>query len=72
MGEYAGFVDRRRWPVAVLAAALCAVASPSGASAQGAPIPMVTYNAHWGEQVDAQTGRWTGKLDLADTALVID
>ena len=65
MGQYAGFVDRtRRWPVAVLAAAFCAVAAPSGASAQGAPIPMVSYNAHWGEQVDARTGRWTGKLDL--------
>lgn len=25
---------------------------------------MVSYNAHWGEQVDARTGRWTGKLDL--------
>lgn len=65
MGEYAGFVDRSRgWLLAVLVTALCALAAPSGASAQGAPIPMVTYNAHWGEQVDARTGRWTGKLDL--------
>ena len=69
MGEYAGIVDRRRRPaVAALVAALCALAAPSGASAQGAPIPMVTYNAHWGEQVDARTGRWTGKLDLARIA----
>ncbi len=51
----------------MLAVALCALALPSGAAAQ-APIPMVTYNAHWGEQVDARTGRWTGKLDLARIA----
>jgi endonuclease/exonuclease/phosphatase family metal-dependent hydrolase len=29
---------------------------------------MVSYNAHWGEQVDARTGRWTGKLDLGRIA----
>ena len=52
----------------MLAAALCALAVPGGAAAQGAPIPMVTYNAHWGEQVDARTGRWTGKLDLGRIA----
>lgn len=59
-------MDRtRRLRVAVLTVALCALGAPAGASAQqGAPIPMVTYNAHWGEQVDARTGRWTGKLDL--------
>ena len=56
---------RRRLPVAVLAASLFCLAVPTSASAQGAPIPMVSYNAHWGEQVDARTGRWTGKLDLA-------
>lgn len=29
---------------------------------------MVTYNVHWGEQVDSRTGRWTGRLDLARIA----
>ena len=62
-------MDRRRLLAgAVLAVALPALLAPAGASGQGAPIPMVSYNAHWGEQVDARTGRWTGKLDLARIA----
>ena len=29
---------------------------------------MVTYNAHWGEEVDSRTGHWTGHLDLGRIA----
>jgi endonuclease/exonuclease/phosphatase family metal-dependent hydrolase len=48
--------------------ALLVLAAPGGASAQGVPIPMVTYNTHWGEQVDARTGHWTRKVDLGRIA----
>jgi endonuclease/exonuclease/phosphatase family metal-dependent hydrolase len=54
--------------VAALAAALFALGAPSGASAQAATIRMVTYNAHWGEQIDARTGHWTKKVDLGRIA----
>ena len=50
-----------------LAAGLCFAAAATPASAQR-PLTMVTYNAHWGEEIDAGTGRWTGHLDLGRIA----
>jgi endonuclease/exonuclease/phosphatase family metal-dependent hydrolase len=53
--------------LAVLAAGLCFAAAATSASAQS-PLTMVTYNAHWGEEIDARTGHWTGHLDLGRIA----
>ena len=53
--------------LAVLAAGLCFAAAATSASAQS-PLTMVTYNAHWGEEINAQTGHWTGHIDLGRIA----
>lgn len=52
-----------RTGLVAIAAGLCLAAAATAASAQTL-VTMVTYNAHWGEEVDARTGRWTGHLDL--------
>lgn len=43
--------------------------SGHGAAWSGADgISVMTYNAHWAEQTDARTGRWTGEIDLGRIA----
>ena len=61
-------VERRAQAAVAVLAAVSALGATPVAPAQGASIRMVTYNAHWGEQIDARTGRWTGKLDLGRIA----
>lgn len=40
------------------------LAAGTAAGAAAAELRVMTYNVHWAEQVDARTGRWTGRLDL--------
>jgi endonuclease/exonuclease/phosphatase family metal-dependent hydrolase len=56
-------VRTRRIALAVLAACICLGGGASSASARTV-VTMVTYNPHWGEEIDARTGHWTGHLDL--------
>lgn len=48
--------------IAVLLALVAMSTDPARSSAT--ELTIMTYNIHWGEQTDARTGRWTGRLDL--------
>lgn len=49
----------------VLAVVLSGLLTGGGAgAAAAAEVRVMTYNVHWGEQVDARTGKWTGRVDL--------
>jgi endonuclease/exonuclease/phosphatase family metal-dependent hydrolase len=40
------------------------LAAGTGTAAAAEELRVMTYNVHWGEQVDARTGGWSGRLDL--------
>jgi endonuclease/exonuclease/phosphatase family metal-dependent hydrolase len=51
--------------IMVLAVVLSGLLAGGGAAAAtAAELRVMTYNVHWGEQVDARTGKWSGRLDL--------
>jgi endonuclease/exonuclease/phosphatase family metal-dependent hydrolase len=44
------------------------LAGGRGDAASAAEIGVMSYNVHWGEQVNARTGNWSGRLDLGRIA----